>query len=385
MLIPHRPFAFAFALLAASAVLAQAPAFSLISEDAGALQPTVITDELEHPWGMAELPDGSLLVSERPGRLRHIYPADSSRGRRVGGVPEVWAEGQGGLLDVELSPDFASDRLVYLTYAEPGDGGTAGTALGRGRLRASGEELDDFEVLWRMSPKVKGPNHFGSRIIFAGDSLMFVSTGERFKFDPAQDPDQHLGTVVRLLRDGSVPADNPVIGDPDLAPEVYSYGHRNIQAMALDPATGAVWVTEFGPLGGDELNRLEPGANYGWPLVSWGKDYDGTDRPDPPTRPEFADAAIHWTPTISPSGMTFYDGDMFPAFAGDALIGGLTSMGLVRVRTVSPGVAEEIERLPMEARTRDVMVSADGSILVLTDEDDGKLIRITKMTPGAGK
>ena len=362
-----------------SAVLAQAPSFELLSADAGAIRADVITDGLEHPWGLAELPDGRLLITERPGRLRLVTPADSSAGVLVSGTPKVWARGQGGLLDVALSPDFATDRLVYLTYAEAGDGGTAGTALGRGTLSEDAGALSDFEVLWRMTPKVEGPNHFGSRVIFVGDSLMFVSTGERFKFDPAQDPDTELGTVVRLLRDGSVPADNPVLGEADAAPGVYSYGHRNIQAMALDPATGAVWVAEFGPLGGDELNRLEPGANYGWPLVSWGRDYDGTDRPDPPTRPEFADAAIQWTPTISPSGMCFYDGNMFEAFRGDAFIGGLTAMGLVRVRTVSPGVAEEVERLPLEARTRDVEVSADGSLLVLTDEDDGKLIRLSRL------
>ena len=378
MPLPLRLVAFAILVaIATSPVLAQAP--SLISADAGPLQVDIVTDGFEHPWGMAELPDGRLLVTERPGRLRLVTPADSSAGVLVSGAPKVWARGQGGMLDVALSPGFAVDRYVYLTYAEAGERGTAGTALGRGKLSADGDVLSDFEVLWRMEPKVKGPNHFGSRVIFSGDSLMFVTTGERFQFEPAQDPDTHLGTVVRLLRDGSIPADNPVLGDADVAPEVYSYGHRNIQGAAVDPATGAVWVAEFGPLGGDELNRLEPGANYGWPLVSWGRDYDGTDRPDPPTRPDFADAAIHWTPTISPSGMVFYDGDMFDEFYGDAFIGGLTAMGLVRVRTVSPGVAEEVERLPLEARIRDVEVSADGSLWVLTDEDAGKLMRIRKM------
>ena len=374
----------ALTLAAVSLANAAAQTSTLISELTGPVRAVTLADGLEHPWGMALLPDGQLLLTERSGALR-VYGADSTLGERIGGVPEVWAQGQGGLLDVAIDPDFGTpdNRFVYLTYSEAGDGGTAGTAFGRGRLSPKLDRLDDFEVLFRMHPKVEGPNHFGSRIVFAGDSLVFVTLAERFKFDPAQNPDDHLGTVVRLLRDGSVPADNPVVGEPDVAPEVYSYGHRNVQGAAVDPATGAIWVAEFGPLGGDEFNRLEPGANYGWPLVSWGRDYDGTDRPDPPTRPEFADAAVHWTPTISPSGMIFYTGDMFPRLEGAALISGLTAMGLVAVRTVSPGVAEEVGRLPLESRVRDVEQAPDGSLFVLTDDREGRLLRLSRMTSGA--
>lgn len=364
------------------AVLAAAPlrAQKIKSEamlDIGAIKIEMAYDGLVHPWGLAFLPSGELLVTERPGRLRVFTPGDSSVSEPLGGVPEVWAEGQGGLLDVSLDPDFATNRLVYLTYAEAGDGGTAGTALGRGRLAEDLSELTDFETTWRQRPKLEGPNHFGSRIAWAPDGTMYVTTGERFKFDPAQDSTNTLGVVVRLNADGSIPEDNPYVGnDRGVDEAIWSFGHRNIQSAVVDPRDGKLWVTEMGPMGGDELNQPVAMGNYGWPVVSWGDNYDGSDIPDPTTHPRFADAVIHWSPTISPSGMLFYTGEMFPAWQGTALIGGLTASGLVRVAIEPDGDAEEVERVPLGARARAVAQGPEGAVWVLTDADEGKILRL---------
>jgi glucose/arabinose dehydrogenase len=214
--------------------------------------------------------------------------------------------------------------------------------------------------------------------VFSPGGKLFLTTGERFKFDPAQDLSNHLGMVVRINPDGTVPEDNPFVGQQDARDEIWSYGHRNIEAAAIQPDTGALWIAEMGPLGGDELNRPEAGRNYGWPVVSWGQHYDGTDIPDPPTQPRFADAVKHWTPVISPSGMVFYTGEMFPAWRGSALIGGLSSNGLVRVALDGAEVAGE-ERIPLGARIRDVEQAPDGAVYVLTDEDDGNVWRLAAL------
>lgn len=279
-----------------------------VPTDAGPVSIDVVAGGLVHPWGMDFLPDGRALVTERPGRLR-ILGRDGALSDPLRGTPEVFAEGQGGLLDVAVDPDFAENRLVWLSFAEPGGGG-ASTALGRGRLQEG--EIVGFETVFRQTPKVEGPNHFGGRIAFAPDGNLFLTLGERFKFDPAQDLSDHLGAVVRLARDGSAPRGNPFVGRAQALPEIWSYGHRNVQAAAVQPDTGELWIAEMGPRGGDELNRPEAGRNHGWPAVSWGVHYDGADIPDPPTRPEFADAELVWTPVISPSGMAFYGGDLFP-------------------------------------------------------------------------
>ena len=343
--------------------------------DAGAVKVETLQKNLNHPWGMAFLPDGRLLFTERAGQLR-ILNNDSTLSEPLKGVPEVFNQGQGGLLDVTLDPDFANNQRVYISFAEPGNDSTASTALGYGALRD--DRLEDFTVIFRQEPKVKGPNHFGGRVVFAPDGNLFLTLGERFKFDPAQNLDNHLGTVVRLKPDGSVPEDNPFVGQADARDEIWSYGHRNTESAAIDPATQKLWIVEMGPMGGDELNQPEAGKNYGWPVVSWGQNYDGTDIPNPPTRPEFADAVIHWTPTISPSGMEFYTGNMFPAWQQSALIGGLTASGLVRVR-IDGEQAEEVERIPLAARVRDVEQAPDGSIYVLTDEENGKILRLQAM------
>ena len=264
----------------------------VLDSEAGPVRVEAFADGLAHPWGLAFLPDGRMLVTERPGRLRLV----SKEGRvsePITGLPEVYAQGQGGLLDVAIDPDFSANRFVYVSYAEAGAGG-ASTAVARGRLADGG--LENVEVIFRQKSKVGGSNHFGSRLVFAPDGTLFVTLGERFKFDPAQDNSNHLGTIVRINPDGSVPSDNPFAGRSDARPEIWSFGHRNVQGAAIQPGTGRFWALEFGPLGGDELNRPEPGRNYGWPLVSWGKHYDGTDIPVRPPGPTWRTRSIIGSP-----------------------------------------------------------------------------------------
>jgi len=343
--------------------------------DAGAIEVKTVVEGLDHPWGIAQLPDERLVITERSGELR-VLNSNGTLSDPIEGVPEVFDTGQGGLLDVSLDPDFPNNQMIYLSFAEPGEDNTASTALGRGKMVDN--RIEDFEVIFRQEPKVAGPNHFGGRIVFTPEGQIFLTLGERFKFEPAQNLDNHLGTIVRINSDGSVPEDNPFMSQSDAEDEIWSYGHRNIQSAAIDPATNKLWVAEMGPMGGDELNQPAAGNNYGWPVVSWGNDYDGASIPDPTTRPEFADAVIHWTPTISPSGMIFYTGEMYPEWQGTALIGGLTASGIVRVQ-INGEQAEEVERIPLVARVRDIEQAADGSIYVITDEKNGKLLHLTPL------
>lgn len=345
-----------------------------LDTSAGPVVVKEVVSGLQHPWGMAFLPDGRLLITERQGNLR-LLDTDDTLSPPLKGTPEVVAKGQGGLLDVALDPDFARNRLVYLSYAQPGKGG-ASTALGRGKLTESG--IEDFEVIFSQQPKIDGPNHFGGRIVLKGDGTLFLTLGERFQFEPAQDLSNHLGAVVRLKHDGSIPADNPFVGKANAEDAIWSYGHRNIESAAMDPRTDQLWVAEMGPLGGDELNRPQPGKNYGWPVVSWGKHYDGGDIPDPPTHPEFADAVKHWTPVISPSGMVFYTGDAFPEWQGSTFIGGLSDQGVVRLTIEEMQVTAE-ERLPLKVRIRDVEQGPDGNLYLLTDQAEGDLLRLQPM------
>ncbi len=368
--------------LLSGGALAGPPEVESLHTVAGPISVVELATGLEHPWGMAFLPDGRLLVTERAGRLR-ILPKEGELSDPVPGVPEVWAQGQGGLLDVAVDPDFEQNRYIYLSYAKPGPDGQAATALGRGKL-TDDDRLDGFTELFLQQPWIKGPNHFGSRIVFAPDGKLFLTLGERFQFDPAQDPANTLGTVVRLNHDGSIPDDNPFAsgsgGGPngDADPAIYSYGHRNVQAAAMRGDTGELWITEMGPLGGDELNRPEPGKNYGWPTVSWGLNYDGSPIPQPPTRPEFADAVHHWSPVLSPSGMTWYDSDTFAPWKGTFMIGGLSAHDVVIVRLDGDRFAEEY-RLPLPDRVRDVEAAPDGTVYVLIDKPDGHVWRLEPM------
>jgi glucose/arabinose dehydrogenase len=365
-----------FLLLTFPAVV-QAQAETVRTEKGVTVQAEKLVSGLNHPWGMAFLPDDRLLITERNTGHLYILDTDHTLSRPLEGVPEVWAHGQGGLMDVALDPDFEENNYIYLSYAKPGRGGKAATALGRGKL-ADGR-LGNFQDIFVQEPYINGPNHFGNRMAFSPDGrYLFLGLGERFQFDPAQDLSNHLGKVIRIYPDGRVPEDNPFAGQANAEDEIWSLGHRNIEAMAFQPETGVLWAGEMGPKGGDELNRIEKGANYGWPVVSWGDHYFGTKIPDPPTRPEFKDAVIHWTPVISPSGMLFYQGDMFPDWKNSALIGGLTTRELVRLVFDGTAVKEE-DRLPLPERVRDVDAGPDGAVYVLTDQDNGKLWRISPM------
>jgi len=373
----------ALAVLIAALALGPAPALALdktIDTEAGPIRVETVTDELNHPWGMVFLPDGRMLVTERAGTLRLVSP-EGSISDPISGVPEVAASGQGGLLDVALDPGFLTNKLIYLSYAEPGEGG-AGTTVARGQLE--GDALKDLKVIFQQTPKVSGSRHFGGRLTFAPDGTLFVTLGDRGKLDPVQDLSTHVGKIVRINPDGSVPKDNPFIGQNDAQPEIWSLGHRNVQSASIDPRTGKLWTLEFGPRGGDELNRPAPGENYGWPLVSWGKEYSGGDIPNPPTRPEFADAVRHWTPVISPSGATFYTAEPVPgwtseaisAWSGDLLVAGLSAQGIIRLSLDGETVTGE-ERIPIGVRIRDVIQGPDGAVYALTDENNGKILRLT--------
>ena len=343
-----------------------------IDTESGPIKVETIASGLENPWGLAFLPDGRMLVTERPGRLR-IIAKDGAKSEPLKGVPELFAQGQGGLLDVKLDPGFASNGLVYLSYAEPGEGG-AGTAVARGKLGDGG--LDNVEVIFRQQPKVEGGNHFGGRLAFAPDGKLFVTLGERFKFTPAQDLSNDLGKIVRINPDGTVPQDNPFVGKAGARPEIWSYGHRNPQGAAIHPVTGKLWESEFGPKGGDEVNIAEAGNDYGWPMVSWGSNYDDSPIPPPPTHPEFTDAVAHWNPVISPSGIAFYTADAIPGWKGNLLLAGLSSQAIIRLALDGETVTGE-ERIPVGARIRDVVQGPDGAVYALTDAVDGSILKLS--------
>ena len=333
-----------------------------------------VVDGLEHPWGLAFLPDGRMLVTERPGRLRIV--ADGwLLPEPVAGVPEVWAEGQGGLLDVALHPDFAENGLVYLSYSSPSaDGDDAATAVARGRL--AGARLEDVEEIYVALPRDDGGRHFGSRLVFA-DGYLFVTAGERGETDRAQDLGDAAGSVIRLLDDGRVPGDNPFVGVGGARPEIYSIGHRNPQGMALEAATGRLYAIEHGPKGGDELNLIEPGVNYGWPVITYGKSYMGFKIGEGTHKEGMAQPVHYWVPSISPSGLMIYDGDPFPAWKGSFFAGALSGELLVRLE-VAGGRAVVEERMleDLEERIRDVRQGPDGLVYLLTDHPEGMLLRL---------
>lgn len=333
-----------------------------------------------HPWAIAFLPGGQVLVTERnTGKLYRMGTEPGAEKTSISGVPDVHARGQGGLLDVKLDPDFANNRYVYLSYAKPGDGPLSTAALGRGKLR--GDSLVGFEDVFVMMPYHKGSKHYGNQIAFSpdGEYLYFVM-GERFEFDPAQQLDNHWGKVVRIRPDGGVPDDNPFVNRRGAKPEIWSYGHRNIEAMAFQPGSGELYLVEMGPLGGDELNRVVRGDNYGWPVESYGDNYDGTPIPDPAPNSKYHQPVRHWNPVISPSGMMFYTGDAFTEWRGNAFVGGLSSHDLVRLSIGGDEVTEE-ERFPMPGRIREVETGPDGAIYMLKDAAEGELWRMVPHRP----
>ena len=326
-----------------------------------------------HPWGMAFLPDGRMLVTERPGRLR-IVTASGQISKPVSGLPEIAAIGQGGLLDVALHPDFKTNALIYFSFAEPGPGGQ-GTAVARARLE--GLSLLDVTIIFRQQPKLSGGFHFGSRLVFARDGTLYISMGDRGRMGQAQNRRNHQGTIARVNDDGSIPRDNPFIDHPDALPEIYTYGNRNVQGMALNPWTGIVWAQEHGPKGGDEVNILKAGANYGWPVITYGIDYDGSIISDLTHKKNMEQPVLHWTPSIAPSGMAFYDGKRFPQWRGDLFVGALKDRHLRRIDLDGDKVVgQEILLEELGERIRDVRAGPDGYLWVLTDAPNGRLIRI---------
>jgi glucose/arabinose dehydrogenase len=339
---------------------------------------TVVASGLVEPWGMALLPDGRWLVTERPGRLR-IISAEGAVGEPIAGLPTVDARGQGGLLDVVLSPGFGEDRMIYWSYAEPRDGGN-GTAVARGRLSDDGAVVEDVQVILRAMPTYDGDKHYGSSLAFAPDGKLFITVGERSDAavrDQAQNLASHYGKTLRINADGTVPDDNPFVGRAGARPEIWSYGHRNPQGVAIAP-DGAVWTVEHGARGGDEINLTRAGLNYGWPEVAYGVEYRGTAINEGVTAREDVEQPVYyWDPVIAPGGMTIYDGAMFPGWGGNLLVAGLKEKHIARLVLEGNRVVGE-ERLltDLGERVRDVAVAADGAVWAITDETDGKLVRL---------
>ena len=335
-----------------------------------------VASGLDHPWGLAILADGRMLVTERPGRLRWVS-RDGKLSEPLSGVPPVAASGQGGLLDITLDPAFDRNQVIYLSYAEPGDNGTAGTSALRARVTAT--SLEDVKVIYRQEPKVNSGNHFGSRIVFARDGSIFITQGERFSYsERAQDLTWLLGKVVHINPDGTIPKDNPFIGRSDARAEIWSYGHRNMQGAAIDPETGRLWTIEHGAMGGDELNHPEPGKNYGWPIITYGINYNGQSIGIGAVKEGMEQPVYYWDPVIAPGGMTFYNGTRFPGWKGSILIGSMSPGGLVRL-TMRDGavVAEERHLGELHERIRDVQEGPDGLIYVTTDNNSGRILRLS--------
>lgn len=342
----------------------------------------------DEPWSMAMLPDGRLLVTEKKGNL--LILGTDGQSSRVGGVPDVDYGGQGGLGDVALHPDFGNNQLVYLSYAEAGVGSTRGAAVARGKLNAQGRRssLTDVEVIWRQYPKYVGYGHYGHRLLFDRDGHLWISSGDRQKFTPSQDMQSNSGKLLRLRDDGSIPTDNPFVGfratdalvdNLGIYGEIWSLGHRNPLGLAQD-LQGELWVLEMGPAGGDELNHIKRGANYGYPLVSNGDHYDGREMPDHDTRSDFAKPALWWTPVISPGDLIVYRGEAFAGWRGNALAAGLSSEAIIRIE-LDGDQAREVERYPMGARIRSLLEAPDGTLWVLEDERRQSQGRLLKLTP----
>lgn len=341
----------------------------------GTLKVTTVVKNLANPWGMAFLPDGRLLITERPGRLRIFSQGQISS--PVAGIPVVYAQGQGGLLDVAIDPNFVQNQLVYLTYAEAGNAGTAGTAVMRGKL--TGNTLENTQVIFRQLPKLSTGNHFGSRLVFDKSGYLFVTLGENNNRITAQYLDHHQGKIIRIWPDGTIPADNPFMGQANAKPEIWSYGHRNPQGATLNPWTGKLWMNEHGAMGGDEINIPLAGKNYGWPIITYGLDYNGQPIPESiGTSAAGMEQPIHyWVPSIAPSGMAFYDRNKSSAWYGHLFVGGLAAQQLVRLEINGESIVRE-ERLlgEMQYRIRAVKPGPDGGLYVLTDSGTGQLLKI---------
>ncbi|WP_439815417.1 PQQ-dependent sugar dehydrogenase [Zavarzinia sp. CC-PAN008] len=370
---PARGVALVLAMLAGLAQPAAAEPGEEVARIGQAAKVTVVAEGLEFPWSLAFLPDGAMLVTERDGRLRRVT-SSGVVSEPIAGVPEVYDRGQGGLLDVVLSPTFAEDRRIYLSFAEEGDGG-AGTAVARATLGDS--SLSDVEVIYRQVPKVRGSNHWGSRLVFAPDGRLFISQGDRQQRDEAQNTASGLGKLMRVNTDGSPPADNPFAGQAGILPEIWSLGHRNIQGAALHPDTGQIWTVEHGARGGDEINVPKAGRNYGWPVITYGVDYSGARIGEGTAKDGLEQPVHYWDPSIAPSGMMFYTGDAFPQWKGNLFVGSLKFGLLVRLGVEGERITGEERYLEdLGTRIRDVRQGPDGFIYLLTDTGDDSILRV---------
>ena len=384
-----------FKILFATAVLAAiSPKAEVLKTKSGMVNVESLA-KLEHPWSVRLLPDGSLLITEKPGRLRRFSGGKLSE--PIAGTPKVAFKGQGGLQGLAIDPNFNENHYIYLSFAEAAEEQPAnaevnpdprlgpspdktdkvlkGGAVARAKLE--GNQLQDLKVIWRQTPKRIGLGHFGGHMAFAPDGKLFIASGERQRFEPAQDMTGNLGKIVRINSDGSIPQDNPFVGKAGTPPDIYSIGHRNPLGAAINPATKQLWIHEMGPSHGDELNIIEAGKNYGWPVVSNGNNYDGSVIPDHDTRPDLAAPAFFWHPAISPSGFMFYQGNHFAQWKGNAFIGALSGETLVRL-TLDGNKVKNEERIPVQRRIRDVAEDADGAILLLSDGQNGELLKLTK-------
>lgn len=367
----------AFSLHPARTLCAAALCSSLLSAHALNVQPQVVAQGLQNPWAIAFLPDGQFLVTERPGRMR-VVAADGSLGTPLQGLPAIAAGGQGGLLDVVLDSDFARNRTLYFCYSEPATNGTNGTALAKAQLSADQTQLEALQVIFSQRPKKASQLHFGCRIVERPDGTLLLTLGERSHFkEEAQNLQNHLGKIVRIHKDGSVPKDNPFVGRSDTLPEIWSYGHRSPQGAALAP-DGTFWMNEHGPQGGDEINRPEAGKNYGWPVITYGENYGGGKIGEGITHKEGMEQPVHhWTPSIAVSGMAFITSDRYPGWKGDMVVGALKAQRLERIRLKGNQVSSVEPLLAnLGQRVRDVRQGPDGWLYVLTDRSNGQLLRL---------
>ena len=376
MRVPILPTALA-SLLALSTPLAAQITKAPAQKTKQVIKVETFAKGLVHPWGLAFLPDGRLLVTERPGRVR-LVDKDGKLSAPLAGVPKVYASGQGGLLDVQIGPDFATSGAVYLSYAEPRDGTRNGTSLARGKLVADGAggRLEDVKVIFRQEPSYASSNHFGSRIVFTRDGSLFLTLGDRYSArDEAQNPANHLGKLVRLTSDGSPYTGNPK--KPGWRPEIWSIGHRNVQGAALHPQSGKLWTIEHGARGGDEINVPEAGKNYGWPVITYGRDYSFLKIGEGTAKPGLEQPIYYWDPSIAPSGAAFYTGDRFPEWKGNLFVGALAGQALHRL--VLDGeriVGEEKLLADLGERIRDVRNGPDGVLWLLSDSPEGRVLRV---------
>ena len=360
---------FAFATLIAVLLSSGAPAAPKVE---------TVAEGLEHPWSLAFMPDGAMLVSERPGRLRIIR--DGVLSEPVQGLPAVAAKGQGGLLDVALDPDFAANRTIFFSFSEPRPEGGNGTSVARARLSDDIAALEELKVIFRQQPAIQSDAHFGGRIVLAPDGNLFVTLGERYIMrDSAQDLSTHLGKTIRITKDGAPAPGNPFTGKTGARPEIWSYGHRNAQGAAIEPSTGLFWTVEHGAQGGDEINRPEAGKNYGWPIITYGKDYDDSKIGEGTAKEGMEQPLHYWDPSIAPSGLAFYQGEMFPEWKGDLLVGALKGQKLVRLDIEGGNVVgEEAMLTDLGERIRDVRVGPDGAVWLLTDNPQGRVLRLSQ-------